>query len=106
MKPHKIFPENKSNQTTVKIKVQANANKNLIIGFIDSEILKIKIKSPAVDNKANKELIDFLAEKTGLKKNSVEIMSGAANPIKIVKITGISKNDFYSIVQKSADLKK
>ena len=33
-------------------------------------------------------------------------MSGAANPIKIVKITGISKNDFYSIVQKSADLKK
>ena len=68
MKPHKIFPENKSNQTTVKIKVQANANKNLIIGFIDSEILKIKIKSPAVDNKANRELIDFLAEKTGLKK--------------------------------------
>ena len=106
MKPHNPSPETNSNQTAVKIKVQANAGKNLIMGFIDSEILKIKIKAPAVDNKANKELIEFLAEKTGLKKNSVEIISGATNPVKIVKITGISKKDFYSIVQKSSDSNK
>jgi len=70
-----------------KIKVQAGAAKNEIVG-VQGDMLKIKINAPPVKGKANRALIDFLAEKLGVKKSEIEIMSGHTSKIKKIKVVG------------------
>jgi uncharacterized protein YggU (UPF0235/DUF167 family) len=42
------------------------------------------------NGKANQCLIAFLAKELGVKKNAIEILSGHTNPVKQVRIAGIS----------------
>ena len=48
---------------------------------------KIDIAAPAVDGKANAELVRFLAEELGLPKENVQIVTGHMSMRKGVKIT-------------------
>ncbi|MBU1248886.1 MAG: DUF167 domain-containing protein [Proteobacteria bacterium] len=41
--------------------------------------LKVRIKAPAVDNKANKAIMKFLCSKLGLKTRQIRLESGLAN---------------------------
>ena len=59
----------------LKLHVQPRAKENKIIGIHD-DTLKLKIKSPPVDNKANKEIVSFLANEFSLSKSNVELVSG------------------------------
>ena len=47
---------------------------------------KVYVKAPPVDGKANKELVEALAEHFKVKKNRVEIIRGATSRTKVVKI--------------------
>ena len=51
-----------------RVKVQPGAAKNEIVG-VQGDALKVKINAPPVKGKANRALIDFLAEKLGIKKS-------------------------------------
>ena len=48
--------------------IQPNSAKNEVCGVFDG-LLNIKIASPAVDGKANKILIEFIAKEFKLKRN-------------------------------------
>lgn len=72
---------------TFKIKVQPGAPKNEIVG-VQEDALKIRINAAPVKGKANKALIDFLAENLGVKKSEVEIISGHTSKIKKIKVLG------------------
>lgn len=73
----------------VSLHVVANAAKNEIIGPYNNA-LKIKIKSPPVDGKANAEIESFLAKKLGIAKNQVKILKGDKSKIKKVLIRGVA----------------
>ena len=45
-----------------------------------------RLKSPPVDGKANKELIELVAERFRCPKNTVVIKSGAGGRTKLVKV--------------------
>lgn len=49
----------------------------------------MKLKSVPEDNKANKELIDFLAERLKVPKRSVEIISGHRQKRKTIAVIGL-----------------
>jgi len=70
-----------------KIKVQPGAAKNEIAG-VQGDALKIKINAPPVKGKANKALIDFLADELGVKRSVVQIISGHTSKIKKIKVVG------------------
>ena len=70
-----------------RIKVQPGAAKNEIMG-VQEDVLKVKINAPAVKGKANKALVDFLAEKLGVKKSEIEIISDHTSKIKKIKVIG------------------
>ena len=72
---------------TFRVRVQPGASKNEIVG-VQEDALKIRINAPPVKGKANKALIDFLAEKLGVKKSEVEIISGHTSKIKKIKVLG------------------
>ena len=73
--------------TIIKIKVVANASSNKIEE--EEEYFKVRIKAPAVDNKANKELTKFLCEHFNVSKSNIEIIRGEKSTHKHILIKGI-----------------
>ena len=67
--------------------VQPNAKRSGIAG-LHGDALKVRIAAPAVDNKANAELIDFLSKSLGIPRSAITISRGAASRSKVVEITG------------------
>lgn len=72
-------------QVVVRIKAQPNASRSEFVGVYDNDALKIRIKAPAVEGAANKELIKFLSKEFKVPKSSIEFKSGQQSKIKIVE---------------------
>jgi uncharacterized protein len=72
---------------TVTLHVQPNARKSGIAG-LHGDALKIRIAAPAVDNKANSALIEFLGETLGVPKSAIAIRHGATGRRKVVEVAG------------------
>jgi len=70
-------------------KIVPGSSKTTIAGLYDG-MLRVKVCAPAEKGKANKCLLEFLAKKLGVKRNSVGIISGQTNPAKSVEVSGIS----------------
>lgn len=56
------------------IKIVPNSSKNDIV--LEEEFIKVKITAQAIEGKANKALIEFLAKKFKIPKTSIEITKG------------------------------
>jgi uncharacterized protein (TIGR00251 family) len=55
---------------------------------LHGDALKVRIAAPAVDNKANAALIEFLSETLGVSRSSITIRHGATSRRKVVEVTG------------------
>ena len=55
-------------------------------------VIKIRIAAPAVDNAANRALIDFIAQHLGIAKRCVRVVSGGASRRKVLEIDGVTAN--------------
>ncbi|MFN3395610.1 MAG: DUF167 domain-containing protein [Thermodesulfovibrionales bacterium] len=68
----------------IGVKVQPRSSRRGI--EIKGEEIKVRLTSPPVDNKANEELIEFLSEELGVKKNSISIIKGLSSRQKVLLI--------------------
>lgn len=66
------------------IKVVPNAKKNEVLR--EGDRLKVRVTAPAVDGKANKALIDMLAEYFNIRRKDVKIIRGEKSREKVVEI--------------------
>lgn len=82
----------------LKIHVVPNSSKTQIVGE-HGDRLKVKIKAPPVDGKANEEVIEFFSDFFGLKKNQVEITSGETSKSKNI-LFKVENLDFKKLVSK------
>jgi uncharacterized protein (TIGR00251 family) len=57
------------------------------VGWIGDR-LKIQVTAPPERGKANKAVIEVLAEALGLARNQVRIVAGETSPLKTVEIEG------------------
>ena len=76
-------------QKKILLKVRAGAKQSSVDGWIiinDKEYLKLSIKSPPEKGKANKEIIEYLAEEWAISKSDIEITSGKTSPFKVVNL--------------------
>ena len=71
----------------LKIRVIPRAKKTEIIGTLADGALKIKLKAPPVDGKANEELVKFLSEEWCVTKSEINIIRGKTSRTKIIEIT-------------------
>jgi len=81
------------NDLILKIKVEPRSSKSGIVGPY-GDALKVKLTSPPVEGKANKELVDLLSKELKVRKKDIQILSGQSSKNKIVKIIGLSKIDY------------
>lgn len=67
----------------IKIKVITNAKKNEVVA---GDIFKVYVNAPPVDGKANKAIIEILAEHFKVRKSNVKIVKGEKSREKIIEI--------------------
>lgn len=72
----------------LEVQISANAPRSEIVGWM-GERLKIKIKAPAVEGKANAELLRFLSKKLEVRANCIQIVRGETAKIKLISIEGL-----------------
>ncbi|MFA6513848.1 MAG: DUF167 domain-containing protein [Patescibacteria group bacterium] len=70
----------------LKVKVFPNAPHNELKGQMVDGTLKIGVSAQAEDNKANIALIKFLADELGVRRYQLEIVSGASDRFKVIKV--------------------
>jgi uncharacterized protein (TIGR00251 family) len=68
--------------------IQPRASKTELGGIHDG-MIKIRIAAPAVENAANRALIEFIAQQLGIAKRCVRIVSGGTSRKKVLEIDGM-----------------
>ena len=86
------YIQTKDDGVILRLHIQPKAAKTEISG-IHGDRLKIRLKAPPVDGKANAELIRFLSDVLGLPKNRLTITHGLSGRQKTVVVEGISIDD-------------
>jgi uncharacterized protein (TIGR00251 family) len=99
------FPEiseNLANGTLVlAVRVQPRASKDEIVGVMNGA-LKIRLQAPAVENRANEALCEFLARLLKTPKSAVRILSGDRSRTKRVEIRGVTKQQILALLTHEA----
>ena len=71
----------------ITVKVIPKAKKEKIVE--ENGVFKVYVNAPAVDGKANKALIEVLAQHFGVKKRDISILSGEKSRAKIIGIRSV-----------------
>jgi uncharacterized protein (TIGR00251 family) len=80
-----MFYEIDNGMVSLRIKAQPAASKNEFCEIYGDEAIKIRIKAPAVEGAANKELVKFLSKSFKVAKSDVVFKTGQNSKIKIVQ---------------------
>ena len=84
-------------KTSLSIKVTAKASRAAILGWHGGE-LKIAVTAAPERGKANAAVIDLLAERLGLAKSALRVISGASQPRKRIEIEGLDEARLHSLL--------
>jgi len=82
-----MFYEITQDRVSLRIKAQPNASKSEFAGVYGEDAIKIRIKAPAVEGAANKELVKFLSKSFKVPKSDIILKTGQSSKIKILEFT-------------------
>ena len=80
-----MFYKVNDEKVSIRIKAQPSASKNEFCEIYGDDAIKIRIKAPAVEGAANKELVKFLAKSFKVSKSDILFKTGQNSKIKIVE---------------------
>ena len=83
------------------VRVQPRASKNEVAGLMDGA-LKIRLQAPAVEDRANEALCEFLAEILKRPKSAVRILAGDRSRTKRVEVFGVTAAQVEALLQHDA----
>lgn len=81
----------------VQVRVQPGAKKTECVGLVEDR-LRIRLAAPAVENKANKELLAFVAKTLGLKASKIRLVSGEHGRQKRLHIAAEQEPDWTCLL--------
>ncbi len=82
----------------VSIRAQPRSSRAGIEGVM-ADALKVRIRSAPVDGKANKELVETVAEAFDLPKSRVKFKSGETSKTKRIILCGVSAGEFEAMLK-------
>ncbi len=83
---------------TFSVRVTPRSSRNQIAG-LEGAALTIKLTAPPVEGAANAALIEFIAERLGVRKSAVSIVSGGKARNKVVRVTGVTREQVMKAVR-------
>ena len=89
--------ETRDGAVILAVRVQPRASKDEIAGVM-SGALKIRLRAPALEDRANEALCEFLAELLKTSKAAVRILSGHHSRSKRVEVCGVTRQQVLALV--------
>ena len=80
---------------TLRFHIVPNAKQNKVMGEHGAAI-KIKLRAPAVEGKANAALRSFLAEELNISESGITLARGQKSRVKLIHIDGLSEENVRS----------
>ena len=77
---------------SISVRVHPNAIRSEVIGFNDG-VLQVRVASPPIKGKANKELIAFLSQALDIGKRGIQIVKGHTSRNKVIAIDGLTQEE-------------
>jgi uncharacterized protein (TIGR00251 family) len=77
---------------TIRVHIIPNAKIDTVVGKY-GDAIKIKLRAPAVEGKANTALRSFLAEKLSIPRRAIVLERGERSRDKLIRIDGLSEED-------------
>jgi uncharacterized protein (TIGR00251 family) len=85
----------KDGRLCFRVRVQPRAADSKITGVADGT-LQIRLTAPPVENRANLQLVAFLAKILHLKKSQISVQSGLRSRAKTVAVSGLSDKELLA----------
>jgi len=85
----------------VPVRVQPRASKTEIAGVMNGA-LKVRLQAPALEDRANEALCEFLAQLLKTPKSAVRILSGHRSRSKRVEIRGVTQQQVLALITRDA----
>ena len=79
------------------VRVQPRASRDEIVGATEGA-LKIRVQAPAVENRANEALVEFLAHLLKTPKSAVRILGGERSRTKRIEIRGVTRQQVLGLL--------
>lgn len=76
----------------VTVKAVPRAACDQVAGWTGDE-LKVRVRAPALEGRANEALCEFLAEALGLGRRAVTVVAGEKSRRKVVRIDGMTAEE-------------
>lgn len=90
--------EQKEGCVVFPVRVQPRASRDEISGLVEGA-MKIRLRAPAIENRANEALCEFLASLLKRPKSAVRILSGEHSRTKRVAIEGVTRKEIEALLQ-------
>ncbi|GFM33746.1 DUF167 domain-containing protein [Desulfovibrio subterraneus] len=94
--PEYIVPEPDGSHMLL-VWAQPGAKKNEVVGLHQGR-LKIRLNAPAVDNKANKALLEFVAKLLSVRASRLELVAGQTSRQKKIRIESAEEPVWNSLI--------
>jgi len=85
----------------VAVRVHPRASRDEVAGEMNGA-LKVRLQAPAVENRANEALCEYLAALLKMPKSAVRILSGDRSRIKRLEIRGVTKQQLLGLLTQDA----
>jgi uncharacterized protein len=86
---------------TMLVRVQPRASKDEIAGVVDGA-LKVRLQAPALQDRANVALCEYLARLLKTPKSAVRILSGDRSRIKRIEVRGVTEQQVLGLLTQDA----
>jgi len=83
------------------VRVQPRASKDEISGEMGGA-LKVRLRAPAGEDRANEALVEFLAELLKTSRSAVSILSGERSRVKRVEVRGVTRQQVLNLLMHEA----
>jgi uncharacterized protein len=93
--------EEREGAVTFWMRVQPRASKDEIAGEMGGA-LKVRLRAPAVEDRANEALVEFLAQLLKRPRSAVRILSGERSRTKRVEIHGVTRQQILALLAQDA----
>jgi uncharacterized protein (TIGR00251 family) len=84
-----------------QVRVQPRASRDEVAGVVEGA-LKIRIQAPAVENRANEAVCEYLATLLKTPKSAVRILGGERSRVKRVEIRGVQPREILALLSHEA----
>lgn len=79
------------------VRVQPRASKDEVAGEMGGA-LKVRLRAPAVEDRANEALVEFLAGLLKTPRSAVSILSGERSRVKRIEIRGVTRQQILNLL--------